>query len=77
VGLYSDFDQVRIQILGKEKIPGINEVVAIVRSEESRRGIMLENPTMENSGIVASGSAMMVDPKRGGIANMEKKGEGV
>jgi len=77
VRLNSDYDQVRIQILGKEKIPGINEVVAIVRSEESRRGIMLKNPTMENFAMFVSGSAMMVDPKRGGIANMEKKGEGV
>jgi len=61
VGLNSDFDQVRVQILGKEKIPGINEVVAMVRSEEIRRGVMLETPTMENSAMVASGSAMMVD----------------
>lgn len=77
VGLNSDFDQVRVQILGKEKIPGINEVVAMVRSEEIRRGVMLETPTMENSAMVASGSAMMVDQKKGGIANMEKKGDGV
>jgi len=77
VELNSDFDQVRVQILGKEKIPGINEVVAVVRGEESRRGIMLENPTMENSAMVASGSAMLVDPKRGGLANMERKGEGI
>ncbi|XP_073222064.1 uncharacterized protein [Cicer arietinum] len=33
VGLNSDFDQVRVQILGKEKVPGLNEVMAIVRSE--------------------------------------------
>jgi len=38
---------------------------------------MLETPTMENSAMVASGSAMMDDQKKGGIANMEKKGEGV
>jgi len=31
---------------------------------------MLENPTMENSAMVASGSAMMVDLKRGGITNI-------
>nr|KYP63994.1 hypothetical protein KK1_018581 [Cajanus cajan] len=77
VGLNSDFDQVRVQILGKEKILGINEVVAMIRSEESRKGIMLETPAMENSAMVASGSAMMVDQKEGGIANMEKKGEEV
>ena len=38
---------------------------------------MLENPTMENSAMVASGSAMMVDLKRGGITNIQKKGEGI
>ncbi|XP_073226363.1 uncharacterized protein [Cicer arietinum] len=49
VGLNSDFDQVRAQILGKEKIPGISEVVAIVRNEESRRGLMLTIPPVESS----------------------------
>ncbi|KOM25741.1 hypothetical protein LR48_Vigan181s001900 [Vigna angularis] len=43
----------------------------------STMGIMLETPTMENSVMVAAGSTMMVDLKKGGIANMEKKGEGV
>ncbi|XP_073221559.1 uncharacterized protein [Cicer arietinum] len=37
VGLNPEYDQVRIQILGKEKVLGLNEVVAIIRSEESRR----------------------------------------
>ena len=40
-GLNPEFDQVRIQILGKSKVPDFNEVVAIVRSEESRRELML------------------------------------
>ncbi|XP_073224810.1 uncharacterized protein [Cicer arietinum] len=66
VGLNSDFDQVRVQILGKEKVPGINEVVAIVRSEESRRGLMLTVPPVESS-------AMMVDQKKGGGAYWRRK----
>ncbi|KAJ9556712.1 hypothetical protein OSB04_011326 [Centaurea solstitialis] len=37
VGLNSEFDQVRVQILGKPEVPGFNEVVAVIRSEESRR----------------------------------------
>ncbi|KAJ1424705.1 hypothetical protein SESBI_11409 [Sesbania bispinosa] len=53
VGLNPEFDQVRIQILGKQKVPCFNEVVAIVRSEESRRGLMLESPAVENSAMVA------------------------
>lgn len=35
VGLNYDFDHVRVQILGKEKVPNINDIVSIVRSEES------------------------------------------
>ncbi|XP_022637194.1 uncharacterized protein LOC111241705 [Vigna radiata var. radiata] len=77
VGLNYDFDQVRVQILGKDKVLRINEVVAMVRSEENRRRIMLESPTMENSAMVATGSAKMVDPQKGGLINMEKKNEGV
>ncbi|KAJ1413324.1 hypothetical protein SESBI_19709 [Sesbania bispinosa] len=38
---------------GKQKVPCFNEVVAIVRSEESRRGLMLESPAVENSAMVA------------------------
>ena len=34
-GLNPDFGQVRVQILGKEKLPNLNEVFAIVRSEEN------------------------------------------
>lgn len=41
VGLNSEFDQVRVQILGKQEIPCFNEVVALVRGEESRRGLIL------------------------------------
>ncbi|KAJ1387969.1 gag-polypeptide of LTR copia-type [Sesbania bispinosa] len=37
VGLNPEFDQVRIQILGKQKVPCFNEVVAIVRSEETEQ----------------------------------------
>ena len=33
VRLNSDFDHVRVQILGKEKVPNINDIVSIVRSE--------------------------------------------
>ena len=32
-GLNAEFDQVRIQIFGKEKLPSLNEVFAMVRSE--------------------------------------------
>ncbi|BAT89059.1 hypothetical protein VIGAN_05274000 [Vigna angularis var. angularis] len=83
VGLNPEFDQVRIQILGKQKVPCFNEVVAIVRSEESRRGLMLESPAVvENSAMVADHKgeqtlAMVAEQKKGGSANVEKKGDGL
>lgn len=43
VGLKSEFDQVRIQILGKQEVLCCNEVVALIRGEESRRGLMLDD----------------------------------
>ncbi|KAJ1375255.1 Retrotransposon gag domain [Sesbania bispinosa] len=82
VGLNPEFDQVRIQILGKQKVPCFNEVVAIVRSEESRRGLMLESPAVENSAMVADHKgdqtlAMVAEQKKGGLANVEKKSDGL
>ncbi|KAJ1413020.1 hypothetical protein SESBI_19949 [Sesbania bispinosa] len=82
VDLNPEFDQVRIQILGKQKVPCFNEVVAIVRSEESRRGLMLESPTVENSAMVADHKgdqtlAMVAEQKKGGSANVEKKSDGL
>ena len=44
-----EFDAMKVQILGKEDFPSLNETLAIVYVEEGRRGIMLETPTVENS----------------------------
>ena len=43
VGLNQEFDQIRVQILGKEEMPSLEEVISIIWSEESRRSIMLES----------------------------------
>ena len=43
VGLNQEFDQIRVQILGKEEMPSLEEVISIIRSEEGRRSIMLES----------------------------------
>ncbi|RVW25355.1 hypothetical protein CK203_117722 [Vitis vinifera] len=53
VGLNPEFDQVRIQILGKQEVPCFNEVVALIRGEESRRSVMLEPQTLDGSILVA------------------------
>ncbi|BAT85288.1 hypothetical protein VIGAN_04281600 [Vigna angularis var. angularis] len=76
VGLNPKYDQVRIQILGKEKVPGLNEVVAIIRSEESRRGLMLETSTTESSAMIAEGGTIMVaNQGKNWVPSMEKKHE--
>ena len=78
VGLNSEYDQVRIQILGKEKVPRLNEVIAIIQSEESRRELMLEIPTAESSAMIAEGgTTIVVNQKKNGFPNMEKKHEEV
>ncbi|XP_034693588.1 uncharacterized protein LOC117920265 [Vitis riparia] len=53
VGLNPEFDQVRIQILGKQEVPCFNEVVALIRGEESRRCLMLNPQNTDSSAMVA------------------------
>lgn len=36
VGLNSEHDQVRIQILGRQKLPPLNEVILLTSGEESQ-----------------------------------------
>ncbi|KAA8550468.1 hypothetical protein F0562_002152 [Nyssa sinensis] len=50
-GLNIDFDQVRVQVLGKESLPSLEGVFSIIRAEESRRGVMLDNPVNEGSAM--------------------------
>ena len=53
VGLNPEFDQVQIQILGKQEVPCFNEVVALIRGEESQRSVMLEPQTLDGLALVA------------------------
>ncbi|KAK0577178.1 hypothetical protein LWI29_029047 [Acer saccharum] len=62
-GLNIEFDAVRVQILGKEDLPSLNEAIGIIRGEESRRGVMLESKTVERSAMI------MKEAKRGGSSN--------
>ncbi|KAK2966236.1 hypothetical protein RJ640_008219 [Escallonia rubra] len=50
-GLNIEFDQVRIQILGKEELPSLNETISIINAEESRRGMMLYAQPVEESAM--------------------------
>ena len=46
-GLNIKFNQVRVQILGKESLPLLNEVLSLIRAEEGRRIMMLDVPNIE------------------------------
>ena len=49
-----EYDQVRVQILGKDDFPSLNEVISIILAKESKRGVMLEPKTIEASTMVAN-----------------------
>lgn len=53
-GLNVEFDPIRVQILGKEKFPDLNEVFYTVRSEETRCQAMLHEQPPDVSALVAS-----------------------
>lgn len=50
-GLNPEFDHVRIQILGKEFTPSLEEVISLIQAEESRRSVMLELKNMDGSAL--------------------------
>jgi hypothetical protein len=52
-GLNVEFDAVRVQILGKEDLPSLNETISIIRAEEGRRSVMFEAHGEEGSALVA------------------------
>ena len=55
VGLNIEFDHIRVQILGKEDLPFLNEPISMVRAKESKRGVMLETLTVEGSPMMSNG----------------------
>ena len=52
VSLNVEYDQVKVQVLGKEDCPPLNEVFSIIRTKEERRSVMLDTPTTEDSALV-------------------------
>lgn len=64
-------------MLGKEKVPNINDVVSIVRSKESRIELMLTPSFVESSSsLIEKSSTMLVNQKKLEETYVEKKGEG-
>ena len=53
-GLYVEFDQVRVQVLGKEDLSSINEVFSIIQAEEGRWGVMIDSQLAEGSALAKS-----------------------
>jgi hypothetical protein len=63
-GLNIEFDQMRVQILGKESLPSLNEVFSVIRAEEGRRTVMLEVPNTEGSAMMITNSRHLSDASR-------------
>ena len=51
IGLNVEFDQVRVQVLGKEKL---NEVISMIHAEEGRRGVMFKLSSIDGFAIVVA-----------------------
>jgi hypothetical protein len=64
-GLNIEFDQMRVQILGKESLPSLNEVFSVIRAEEGRRTVMLDAPNTEGSAMLITYSRSMGDAMNG------------
>ncbi|KAH0714550.1 hypothetical protein KY284_007455 [Solanum tuberosum] len=56
-GLNAKFDSVRMQNLGKEDLPSLNETMAIILTREGQRSVMLETQINEGSALVAKGTS--------------------
>ncbi|RDY14113.1 hypothetical protein CR513_00861, partial [Mucuna pruriens] len=54
-GLNSEYNTIRVQILGKEKLPSLSEVFSTVQGEETQRLVMLDK------GSSNTGSATMIE----------------
>ena len=52
--LNPEFDQVRAQVLSREKMPSLNEVYFIVQSEEHRRTTMFDDHHLEGSAMISN-----------------------
>ncbi|KAG6775743.1 hypothetical protein POTOM_019236 [Populus tomentosa] len=64
-GLNIEFDQMRVQILGKESLPSLNEVFSVIKAEEGRRAVMLDAPNTEGSAMLITNSRNMGDAMNG------------
>ncbi|RVX07548.1 hypothetical protein CK203_025222 [Vitis vinifera] len=47
VGLNVEYDQVKVQVLGKEDLPHLNEVLSIIRAEEGMLCLTLQQQKVQ------------------------------
>jgi hypothetical protein len=59
-----EFNQIRVQILGKESLPSLNKVFSVIRAKEGRRTVMLEVPDTEGSAMMITNSRNLSDASR-------------
>uniref|UniRef100_A0A6N2MME0 Uncharacterized protein n=1 Tax=Salix viminalis TaxID=40686 RepID=A0A6N2MME0_SALVM len=59
-----EFDQVRVQILGKEFMLSLNEVFSLIRAEEGRRTVMVETSNTDGSAMMITRSRNSSDASR-------------
>ena len=64
-GLNIEFDQVRVQILGKESLLSFNEVFSWIRDEKGRRTMMLDVLNIEWSAMMITNSRNLSDAMNG------------
>ena len=69
-GLKPEFDQVRVQILGRDEIPSLEETISLIRAEESRRSVMLEPQVSNGSALVTKSEQPQVQDR--GRADISK-----
>ncbi|KAI0519313.1 hypothetical protein KFK09_006755 [Dendrobium nobile] len=56
-GLNTEFDQIKVQIFGKDEIPSLNETIFLTRAKESRRGVVMEPKVVEGSTMMTTKEA--------------------
>lgn len=66
--LNTEFDPIRVQILGKEKLPSLSEVFYTVQGEETQRSVMLEGSSFVDGSALATGKG----PTKGSSSSFGK-----
>jgi len=54
VGLNTKYDQVRVQILGTEKLSSLNDTFSMIPNEEYRRITMFDEPNAKGSTMISN-----------------------